>query len=65
MKREQSWRKKMSGGDPREVALRKRIEKFEDACHGACWLRDERIAAIVERAILHFDGGKILDTHVL
>jgi putative transposase len=57
-KRELSWRKKLPASDPREIALKKRIEKFEDAGHGACWLRDERIAAIMEDALLYFDGNR-------
>jgi REP element-mobilizing transposase RayT len=42
----------------REAELRKRIERYEDAGHGACWLRDPRIAELVEHALLHFDGER-------
>jgi len=35
-----------------------RVEKFLDAGHGECWLRDERIAAIVVDALRHFDGER-------
>jgi putative transposase len=42
--------------DPRQAALRKRIDKYEDAGHGACWLRNEKVAAMVERSLLCFDG---------
>ena len=58
----QSWRTKLTwvedlpSTDSREVKLRKLISRYEDAGHGACWLRDERIAALVEEALLHFDG---------
>jgi len=31
---------------------------FEDAGYGACWLRDPRIARIVQDALLHFDGER-------
>lgn len=31
---------------------------YEDAGHGACDLRDPRIAEIVENALLHFDGQR-------
>jgi putative transposase len=55
-KRELSWRKTMTARDRRMAILRKRIEKYEDTGHGACWLRDESIAAVVEKALLHFDG---------
>jgi REP element-mobilizing transposase RayT len=44
--------------DPRSIELRRRLERYEDAGHGACWLGDERIAAIVENALLHFDGER-------
>jgi REP element-mobilizing transposase RayT len=58
----QSWRRTLAwiedlpAADPRQVELRKRISRYEDAGHGASWLRDERIAALVEEALLHFDG---------
>ncbi len=41
-----------------EAELRKRMANYEDAGHGACWLRDERVALIVEQAMLHFDGRR-------
>ena len=58
------WRTelKLSGqedtDDPRSAELRKRIERYADQGHGACWLRDGRIAAIVQGALLHFDGER-------
>ena len=42
----------------REAELRKRIERYADAGHGTCWLRDPRIAELVEHALLHFDGER-------
>jgi REP element-mobilizing transposase RayT len=57
-KRELAWVESISASDPRYVALRKRIEKYEDAGHGACWLREDRIASIVEQALLYFDGER-------
>jgi REP element-mobilizing transposase RayT len=54
-KKELSWTDKMPKRDPRRRALQKRIEKYEDSGHGACWLRDDRIAAIVESSLLYFD----------
>ena len=44
--------------DPRCAELRKRIEHYSDQGHGACWLRDERIASRVEEALFHFDGAR-------
>jgi REP element-mobilizing transposase RayT len=49
---------KISMNNPRQVALQKRINKYEDSCHGACWLHNKNIAAIVEKAILYFDGDR-------
>lgn len=40
----------------REAELRRRIEVYLDAGHGACHLRDPRIASLVEGALLFFDG---------
>ena len=45
-------------GAPREAELRRRIAKYDDAGHGECWLRDPRIAALVEGALLRFDGQR-------
>ncbi len=45
-----------AASDPRCAELRERIERYAGQGHGACWLRDERIAGQVEDALLHFDG---------
>jgi len=55
-KKELNWVQKMSANDPRQITLRKRIDKYEDAGYGACWLRDDQVASIVEEALLHFDA---------
>jgi len=55
---ELAWTKGLPASDPREILLRKLIAKHEDAGHGACWLRDPRIAPLVEEALLHFDGQR-------
>jgi REP element-mobilizing transposase RayT len=44
--------------DPRHAELRERIAKYEDEGHGSCFMRDPRVARIVEDAILHFDGER-------
>lgn len=36
----------------------KRIEKLLDAGHGACWLKQPRIADIAEDSLLHWDGQR-------
>ena len=55
---ELNWLEGLPATDPREVELRERLTKYEDAGHGACWLRDDRIAHIVQDALLHFDGER-------
>ncbi len=35
-----------------------KIEAYLDAGHGKCWLRDERIAAVVRDALFHFSGER-------
>ena len=42
----------------RAAHLRRRIERYLDQGQGACWLRDDRIANIVEGALLEFDGER-------
>lgn len=44
--------------DSRVIELAKRIARYEDAGHGACWLRDERIARLLEDSLLRFDGRR-------
>ena len=57
-KRELSWVANLPASDRRQVILRMMTERYEDAGHGACWLRDDRVAALVEHALLHFDGKR-------
>ena len=37
---------------------RKRIDAYLDQGHGSCYLKDDRLAAIVQDALLHFDGQR-------
>ena len=58
-----SWRTELARNktlspENRDAKLRKLIAKYEDAGHGACYLRDPRIAALVENALLHFDAQR-------
>lgn len=46
------------GEKQRQIELRRRIEEFLDAGHGACWLRQPEVAALVEGALGHFDGER-------
>jgi hypothetical protein len=57
-KTELNWIEKTSALDRRKVTLRRRIATYEDAGHGACWLREDRIAATVKATLLHFDGER-------
>jgi REP element-mobilizing transposase RayT len=41
-----------------DAKLRKLIATYEDAGHGACYLRAPRIASLVENALLHFDAQR-------
>ncbi len=47
-----------SADQPRCVTLRRRMERWADQGHGACWLRDPRVARQVEDALLHFDSDR-------
>jgi len=44
--------------DLRNIELRRRMEKYEDACHGNCLLIHPQIAEIVQTALLFFDGER-------
>ena len=44
--------------DPRMIDLRRKIDRYEDAGHGSCVLRDQRVASVVEDALLFFDGKR-------
>jgi putative DNA methylase len=60
----ESWRSelrlsaKVAASDSRQARLREKIEKYADEGHGKCWLKDPRIAELVENALLHFDGER-------
>ena len=41
---------------PIGVKLRQRVDRYLDQGRGECWLGDDRIAELVESALLHFDG---------
>lgn len=52
------WNEALSADHPAAVELRERIERYADEGHGMCYLRDERIARMVQEALLHFDGRR-------
>lgn len=42
--------------DPRVELLRNRIDKYEDVGYGQCFLKDSRIASMVQENLFHFNG---------
>jgi REP element-mobilizing transposase RayT len=57
-KEELSWSEALSPTDPRVMELHNCIARYEDAHHGACWLRQPAIAEMVEDTLLHFDAQR-------
>lgn len=57
-KEELYWRDNLPNDAQTARILHQRIAKYEDAGYGDCWLRDERIAVVVENTFLHFDGQR-------
>ncbi len=55
---ELGWCMDMKADNPAVIELEKRIERYENAGYGACWLRQQRIAELVETALLFFDGER-------
>ena len=55
-----SWQVELDSLADSKAALerRRRIERAIDQGHGELLLKDDRIADIVERALLHFDGQR-------
>ena len=41
-----------------DVELRRRIEIYLDQGYGSAYLKDQRIAALIQNALLHFDGKR-------
>ena len=35
-----------------------KVERYLDAGHGCCFMRDDRVAELVQSAVLHFDGTR-------
>jgi putative DNA methylase len=55
-----AWREEISSLPKKEYDLerRKRIDAYLDQGYGSCFLRDDRIAEIIQNALLHFDGER-------
>ena len=41
-----------------ELERMRKIERYLDKGHGACWLRNPEVASLVEENLLHFDGER-------
>ena len=56
----EQWAKETEGLPEiqRATERQRRIAAYLDAGHGECWLRDERIAEVMENTLLHFDGER-------
>ena len=56
----ESWKMELADKPESETAaaVARRVEKYLDAGHGECWLRQADIAQVVENALLHFDGQR-------
>ena len=37
-----------------------KVDKYMDAGHGACWMKQDKIAQIIDNALRHFDGERYL-----
>ncbi len=55
-----AWREELSRENAAntDAALRRRIESYLDQGHGSSWLKDARVASMVQQALLHFDGSR-------
>jgi len=54
--RRRDWESLLATAD--EVRRRARLEAYLDAGHGACRLKEPRIARLVQETLLHFDGDR-------
>ena len=52
------WNKALAQKSKKAVIYRKMVEEYEDMGKGSCYLKDDRIAEIAQKALLHFDGEK-------
>ncbi len=55
-RRELNIRGNQASDNPRLTDLARRVDRYLDSGYGACWLGHDRIAEVVENAMLRFDG---------
>jgi REP element-mobilizing transposase RayT len=55
-----AWMNELAKSSPSnmDAVLRRRIERYLDQGYGSCALRDARVAAMVQKSLLHFDGER-------
>jgi putative DNA methylase len=56
----EQWRQELEhlSDEEYDIERRKRIDAYLDQSNGECFMKDARIAEIVENALLHFDGER-------
>jgi REP element-mobilizing transposase RayT len=56
----EKWKKELKLGNESDIELElyKKIEKYLDKGYGACWLKDKRIAYLVQGTLQHFNDRK-------
>jgi putative DNA methylase len=54
----EQWKEGLHGQPDQTRTLSRRILEYEDAGHGACWMRNERIASTVENNLLRYDDER-------
>ena len=57
-KNELSEEERLNPNNEKANKLRDLIKQYEDACHGACYLRDERVATIMQNALLFYNNKR-------
>jgi len=45
-------------GERLQYVFSEKVDKYMDAGHGACWMKQEKIARIVADTLRHFDGSR-------
>ena len=53
---ELDWKQGLAATSEQAVELRRRIERYEDAGHGCCWLARPIVASMVQGALRYYDG---------
>jgi REP element-mobilizing transposase RayT len=52
------WRQELDHGKIKDVDFRRRIELYLDQGYGSCFLKDQRVARMVQENLIHFEGIK-------